>query len=705
MSKISLNASMRSDLLSLQNTAKLRDTTQLRLSTGLKVNSAIDNPSSYYTAQSLSNRAHDLEALLDTMGQGIQTIKTAIEGIETQTSMIEQASAVASNAVNIFSSEAVPPAVSKEWLSEQEGVVAVVSTKDELMAAVASGTKGDIVIYGEIDCGTDTVALKEGQALRGINYFADKNKNAIDENYHYSQLKFSVQDNSSAIITEGNTAISDLYIYNKSDDTNAISRTVIVAKDNSAKPTYLSNIKIISDGLLSNIVSGAVYLSENIDVKCEKSTRAFGYANVFADNAKINLDGSGTAGVGFYGANRPGEFKNSEINIVGFNSGLSSDWLIIENSKINIETRGLGISCTSGISNGKQYPSLKGSEINITTTNNGAFGIGFTQSASPSASSLIENCQINIKNKGSNSIGIRMTINNNPKDQLLNILNSKIVIESGSNGSIFKNISSSYDFTSLNFLSGTQLSFNGQNWVSTGWNKTFAAGETITSLDGIVGWQKAGTVAALSLPDTNAIVSEAHSRKSDENFSDDEFDNIKDYLNRYEEYMYKSLTNEQKSYIRNFNDVISQVDDIAKDSIYKGINLLQQNSMVINFNEDRTSKLNVEGVDASAKGLGLSEAHWRNQQEINESIKELTSAINQLREFSSQFGNYYSIITTRQEFTENLINVLEEGADKLILADMNEESANMLAIQTREQLATNSLSLASQAAQSVLRLF
>ena len=71
---------------------------------------------------------------------------------------------------------------------------------------------------------------------------------------------------------------------------------------------------------------------------------------------------------------------------------------------------------------------------------------------------------------------------------------------------------------------------------------------------------------------------------------------------------------------------------------------------------------------------------------------------------SAELGSYYNIVLNRQDFTENLINVLEEGADKLTLADMNEESANMLALQTRQQLATNSLSLASQAAQSILRL-
>jgi flagellin-like hook-associated protein FlgL len=64
-----------------------------------------------------------------------------------------------------------------------------------------------------------------------------------------------------------------------------------------------------------------------------------------------------------------------------------------------------------------------------------------------------------------------------------------------------------------------------------------------------------------------------------------------------------------------------------------------------------------------------------------------------------------SVITIRQEFTTNMISTLQTGADKLTLADMNEEGANMLMLQTRQQLATTALSLASQAAQSVMRLF
>ena len=118
-----------------------------------------------------------------------------------------------------------------------------------------------------------------------------------------------------------------------------------------------------------------------------------------------------------------------------------------------------------------------------------------------------------------------------------------------------------------------------------------------------------------------------------------------------------------------------------------------------------------EDVTAKAGAIETAETNLENAkkvtgtQKINDAIDAATDAIDVLRDYASGFGNNYSIVQTRQSFTENLINVLEEGADKLTLADMNEEAANMLALQTRQQLAINSLSLASQASQSVLKLF
>jgi flagellin-like hook-associated protein FlgL len=91
--------------------------------------------------------------------------------------------------------------------------------------------------------------------------------------------------------------------------------------------------------------------------------------------------------------------------------------------------------------------------------------------------------------------------------------------------------------------------------------------------------------------------------------------------------------------------------------------------------------------------------------EINSAIAQLDSARSALRSEAQKLSTNLSTITIRQDFTSGMINTLEDGAAELTNADMNEEGANMLMLQTRQSLGTTSLSLASQAAQSVLRLF
>jgi len=90
---------------------------------------------------------------------------------------------------------------------------------------------------------------------------------------------------------------------------------------------------------------------------------------------------------------------------------------------------------------------------------------------------------------------------------------------------------------------------------------------------------------------------------------------------------------------------------------------------------------------------------------IQSASTQLESALSTLRQQSSSLAANLSVVTTRQTFTDSMINTLKTGSDNLTLADMNQEGANMLMLQTRQQLGTTSLSMASQAAQAVLRLF
>ena len=166
-------------------------------------------------------------------------------------------------------------------------------------------------------------------------------------------------------------------------------------------------------------------------------------------------------------------------------------------------------------------------------------------------------------------------------------------------------------------------------------------------------------------------------------------------------------TNNRDAYAKQYNAILDQIDQLVQDTTYKGVNLLNGDNLLVNFNESRTSSIELKGVTFDAQGLGLSDAQkrWVDNASIDKSLEQITQATSKLRAQASEFGQNLSTIQIREDFTQNMINNLQSGADKLTLADMNEEGANMLALQTRQQLGLNSLSLASQAAQGVLRLF
>jgi flagellin-like hook-associated protein FlgL len=115
--------------------------------------------------------------------------------------------------------------------------------------------------------------------------------------------------------------------------------------------------------------------------------------------------------------------------------------------------------------------------------------------------------------------------------------------------------------------------------------------------------------------------------------------------------------------------------------------------------------LDVVGFNASSGNLGITAATWTTGGSIDTDVTKLDAATSTLSQNSSKLSANLSIITTRQDFSTNMENTLTAGADKLTLADTNEEGANMLMLQTRQSLATTALSLSAQAAQSVLKLF
>jgi flagellin-like hook-associated protein FlgL len=159
-----------------------------------------------------------------------------------------------------------------------------------------------------------------------------------------------------------------------------------------------------------------------------------------------------------------------------------------------------------------------------------------------------------------------------------------------------------------------------------------------------------------------------------------------------------------------FGAILTQIDQLAGDAGFNGINLLDKNNsadLTVTLNESGSSSVTVSAVDFTSNGLALGAANnnWATTANIQLAADDLTAALTSLRSQSQAFGSNLSTVQIRQDFTKAMINTLQTGSDSLTLADSNEEGANLLALQTRQQLSTTALSLASQASQAVLRLF
>jgi len=159
-----------------------------------------------------------------------------------------------------------------------------------------------------------------------------------------------------------------------------------------------------------------------------------------------------------------------------------------------------------------------------------------------------------------------------------------------------------------------------------------------------------------------------------------------------------------------YDAIRGQITQLAADAGFNGINLLDSTNsanLTVTLNENGSSSVTINAVDFSATGLAINASAnaWATNGDIATATGELTAALSSLRSQAQAFGSNLSTVQVRQDFTKAMINTLQTGADSLTLADSNEEGANLLALQTRQQLSTTALSLASQASQAVLRLF
>jgi flagellin len=169
-------------------------------------------------------------------------------------------------------------------------------------------------------------------------------------------------------------------------------------------------------------------------------------------------------------------------------------------------------------------------------------------------------------------------------------------------------------------------------------------------------------------------------------------------------------TTTQANLATQFNTLITQIGQLAKDPGFNGVNLLGGDTLTVTRDETGASTVTVTGVNytnAQASPLSINAAvnSWADSAAITVASTDLSAALTKLQSEAQTLSSSLSTVQIRQDFIKSMINTLRSGSDNLTLADSNEEGANLLALQTRQQLSSTALSLAAQADQNVLRLF
>lgn len=155
-----------------------------------------------------------------------------------------------------------------------------------------------------------------------------------------------------------------------------------------------------------------------------------------------------------------------------------------------------------------------------------------------------------------------------------------------------------------------------------------------------------------------------------------------------------------------FDALRSQIDAAAQDAGFNGVNFLTGSSSIVAFNESGSSKLTIAGSQVTSTALGLSAStnSFQLDTDINAALTNITKALTSLQSSSAVLGSMSTVLTARSDFNKGLIDVLNLGADSLTAADTNADSAELLAIQSRQQVAASSFSLTRGNETSALRI-
>jgi flagellin len=752
MSSIVLSASVRQNLLSLQSTADLLATTQNRLSTGKKVNTALDNPTNYFTAQGLDNRANDISNLLDGIGNGVQILQQANTGITSLQSLVDTAKSLANQAlqttVGYSTKSNVSTTIAGATSSDLRGTTTFNSasalsnvvangtaggaspvTGATLLGGVAASLVGTASLAGDgtaklastltliAATGTSATALlgnaqpTDGDVLvvngKTITFKAGSapaaaavatgsgvSGNIVTDGSGNSQVYLGTKaaplatladvlkavDLASGVASTVNTAGAAVI----TNSTSAIASATGILTLNSSTGADLSvtgKADLLNElGLTTSVGSG------NVTVGKARTTAATTTANLIQDGSTLNVNGHT---ITFSNAHVPAAAQvptgSGILNAVQ-TDGNGNSIVYLQTATVTDTLNAIDLASgvqtatnTAGVAAFSAATGVAPSSVNANGTLKLSTGTVADLSISGGTGNALAVLGLNGPTGNSGSF-------NAARAAGVGGINGKTLTFSSFNGGTAVNVTFG-DGTggTVKTLDQLNTALQANNLTatldSTGNLKISANNDYASSTLGSVaaGGALGGTVtSALTFSSASAPVADASAQAVRGNL------------------------------VTQYNNILAQITTTAQDASFNGVNLLAGDTLKLTFNETGKSTLGITGVNFNAAGLGLanltSGTDFIDNAATNKVIASLSAASTSLRSEASALGSNLSIVQIRQDFSKNLINVLQTGSSNLTLADTNAEAANSQALSTRQSIAVSALSLANQSQQSVLQL-
>lgn len=682
MSNISLSKAVRSNLLSLQNTAEMMNKTQNRLATGNKVNSALDNPSSFFTASALNSRAADMGNLLDSMASGIQVLQAADNGITALTKNVESMQSTLRQARQDKSFQTKTFEVEDGTvLSLAGGQFGDIASKISLASATVPGVKSQLETAGTTYVGP--VSTSDSASGAGARTLITRTGVAAADTISVGgvNVTFAAGDIASdaafaAKIQADLDASPEAGKYNVSAGTGANAGKIIVE---AADPAATSPVVDVSTATTVAVKGAAEFNYSDVPTSIQVGANNISTGASFADFVTA-LEADGEAN----GYSVTSDAVTGDIKLTNKAQGGAAP--VIAGILPAAVT-------TTAVVAGAYTEEVAANTDNFTVSYDGKTADITIGGLKAGANVLdIKNWQdatiasVNAKLDGAGITGVEAKFDDAGKFQLVaKTAEAKTLAVSGTDA----------------------VALFGTNGVNTGTAEKSELNSTKT-VDKFVELINRDHGTKVRASNDNGKLRIENMSTQDLNMGIDLKGNDAITALKIEGNSVRDNLHKQ------FNELRDQLDKLSDDSSFNGINLLRGDKLKITFNESGTSSIdiqakdkngNVRGINASNLGIESLVAEDLDTDEgIDAFLGKLSGALTELRSQASAFGSNLSSVENRQNFTKNMINTLETGAANLTLADTNAEAANLLALQTRQQLSSSALSMASQQDQAVLQL-